>query len=161
MADMKKQDIVGDFKEYTLSLYDGSEKTVYVTEVETPFPEGKLIVSRTDTSGVITHCNDAFVFMSGYQEDELIGQPHSILRHPDIPKAAFKDAWDTINNKQKWNGYIKNLRKDGGFYWTFATIIPNIRNGEIVGYASVRRKPAMNKVEQAKALYQKMLAEEP
>jgi len=73
MADMKKQDIVGDFKEYAMTLYDGSAKTVFVTEVETPFPEGKLIVSRTDISGVITHCNDAFVFMSGYQEDELIG----------------------------------------------------------------------------------------
>ena len=157
---MNKDDIVGDYQEHILSVYNGSDKTVYVTALETPFPEGKLIVSRTDTEGVITHCNEAFVYMSGYQEDELIGRPHSILRHPDIPKAAFKEAWDTIKNKQKWNGYIKNLRKDGGYYWTYATIIPNIRNGEIIGDASVRRKPSRKKVNQAKALYSQMLAEE-
>lgn len=160
MSDMNVDDIVGDYQEHSLSLYGGGTKKVYVTEIETPFPEGKLIVSRTDTTGVITHCNAAFVYMSAYDEHELIGQPHSILRHPDIPKAAFKDAWDTIKNRQKWNGYIKNLRKDGGYYWTFATIIPNIRQGEIVGYASVRRKPAVNKVKETEALYKEMLAEE-
>lgn len=69
---MNKDDIVGDYQAHTLSLYDGSEKTVYVTDLETPFPEGKLIVSRTDTEGVITHCNEAFVYMSGYHEQELI-----------------------------------------------------------------------------------------
>lgn len=157
---MKKEDVVGDYKEYTLSLYDGSEKTVYVTDIEKPFPEGKLIVSRTDTQGIITHCNEAFVFMSGWKEEELIGQPQNILRHPDIPKAVFKDIWDTLGANKKWSGYLKNLRKDGSYYWVNATVIPNVRNGEVVGYASVRRKPAANQIKKIEVEYAKMREQE-
>lgn len=154
MKDMQPADIAGEFREHRLSYHDGSARRVLVTEIETPFPEGKLIVSRTDTAGIITHCNPAFVYMSGYSEAELIGQPHHILRHPDMPAPAFKDLWDTIAQRRKWHGYVKNLRKDGGYYWVYATVVPNVRQGRVVGYTSVRRKPSRKRVEEAAALYQ-------
>ena len=125
-----------------LSYSDGTTRTVYATDVETIFPAGQLIVSRTDLSGIITHANDAFVTMSGYTRDELIGAPHHILRHPDMPGAAFKGLWDEVVAGRKWHGYVKNLRKDGAFYWVYATAVPNIRQGVIVGFTSVRRKPS-------------------
>jgi aerotaxis receptor len=147
LKDMQPEDIVGNSKEIILELYGGLKRRVFVSEIETPYPDGKLIVSSTDPSGVIKKVNQAFVEMSGYSESELIGSPHSILRHPDMPPVAFKDLWDTICNEKIWQGYVKNLRKDGGFYWVKATVIPNIRKGKIVGYTSVRRKPARSKIE--------------
>lgn len=150
---MKAEDIVGDFTEVTLELYGGLSRKILYTELEIPYPDGKLIVSTTDTAGVITHVNRSFVEMSGYEEEELIGAPHSILRHPDMPPAAFKDLWDTVNKGVKWQGFVKNLRKDGGYYWVKATVIPNVRNGEVMGYTSVRRKPSKTKVEECIKLY--------
>jgi aerotaxis receptor len=94
---------------------------------EVPYPDGRLIVSRTDLDGIITHANRSFIEMSGYSEEELIGAPHSILRHPDMPKAAFQDLWDTVQSGKIWQGYVKNLRKDGCYYWVKATVIPNVR----------------------------------
>ncbi|HEC05552.1 MAG TPA: PAS domain S-box protein [Thiolapillus brandeum] len=156
MQDMSPSDIQGDFRKTTLNHYDGSQRVVLVTDNETPYPEGKLIVSRTDTNGNITHCNRSFVDMSGYDESEIIGQPHALLRHPDMPAAAFEDLWKTVQNGNKWHGYVKNLRKDGGYYWVYATVIPNVRNGKIVGYTSVRRKPSRKKVEEAISTYANM-----
>jgi len=153
LHDMKAEDIVGDFTEVTLELYGGLSRKILYTELEIPYPDGKLIVSTTDTAGVITHVNRSFVEMSGYEEEELIGAPHSILRHPDMPPAAFKDLWDTVNKGVKWQGFVKNLRKDGGYYWVKATVIPNVRNGEVMGYTSVRRKPSKTKVEECIKLY--------
>jgi len=144
----------------TIHYYDGRSKEMPVVDKEVPYPDGRLIVSRTDKAGVITHCNQSFIDMSGYAEDELIGQPHSILRHPDMPAAAFKDLWDTLERGDKWHGYVKNLRKDGTYYWVYATAIPNIRNGETVGYTSVRRKPSRTQVNACIKLYATMLAEE-
>lgn len=143
-----------------INYFDGTQNERTLVDEETPFPEGKLIVSRTDTEGLITHCNQAFVEMSGFGTDEIIGKPQHILRHPDMPSAAFKDLWDTVQQKKKWNGYVKNLRKDGSFYWVYAVVVPNIRNGEVVGYASVRRKPSRTKVAAAEKLYKTMLAKE-
>lgn len=156
MQDMNPSHIRGEYKEMTLNHFDGTQRTVLITEIETPYPEGKLIVSRTDTDGRITHCNRSFVDMSGYEESEIIGQPHALLRHPDMPAAAFEDLWKTIQAGNKWHGYVKNLRKDGGYYWVYATVIPNIRNGQVVGYTSVRRKPSRQKVEAAIASYATM-----
>jgi len=153
LHDMKAEDIVGDFTEVTLELYGGLSRKILYTEIEIPYPDGKLIVSTTDIKGVITHVNHSFIEMSGYEEDELIGAPHSILRHPDMPPAAFKDLWDTVNKGVKWQGFVKNLRKDGGYYWVKATVIPNVRNGEVMGYTSVRRKPSKTKVEECIKLY--------
>ena len=143
-----------------LTYFDNTSGDRQIVDEEVPFPEGKLIVSRTDTKGNITHCNQAFVEMSGFCEDELIGQPHYVLRHPDMPKAAFKDLWQTIQTKSKWSGYVKNLRKDGKYYWVYAVVVPNIRHGKVVGFASVRRKPSRTKINESELLYKTMLAEE-
>lgn len=153
MKDMSPDDIVGEYKKTLLKFTDGSERVVYTTEIETPMPSGRLIVSRTDAEGIITHVNQSFVDMCGYTEDELINTPHHILRHPGMPAVAFKGLWDTLAESKKWHGYVKNLRKDGGYYWVFATVIPNIREGKLMGYSSVRRKPSRQKVEEAEALY--------
>ena len=156
LPDMNPSDINGEGTEQEMSYYDGSTRKVLVTEKEVDYPDGKLIVSTTDLNGNITHVNRAFVFMSGFTEDELIGQPHAILRHPDMPAAAFKDLWDTVQKGDKWHGYVKNLRKDGAHYWVYATVIPNVRKGEVVGFTSVRRKPSRKKVEEAAELYKTM-----
>jgi len=140
-----------------LTYTDGTSRTVYATDVEVPFPEGRLIVSRTDLTGIITHANDAFVEMSGYQREDLIGAPHHILRHPDMPKLAFKSLWDDVSAGKKWHGYVKNLRKDGAYYWVYATAVPNIRNGEIVGYTSVRRKPSRTRINELIPVYRQWL----
>jgi len=153
IEDMKAEDIVGEYKETILQLYGSIARVVLYTEIETPYPDGKLIVSTTSPEGIITHVNRSFVEMSGYSADELIGSPHSILRHPDMPSVAFKDLWDTLARGEKWQGYVKNLRKDGGYYWVKATVIPNIRNGRLVSYTSVRRKPSRSKVEECCKLY--------
>jgi aerotaxis receptor len=153
LSDMTREEIVGDYKEIVLNLYGSGYRKIFYTEIETPYPDGKLIVSTTDKLGIITHVNQSFIEMSGYSEAELIDMPHSILRHPDMPAVAFKDLWDTVNRGEKWQGIVKNLRKDGGYYWVKATVIPNIRNGRVVGYTSVRRKPSRKKVNECIQLY--------
>lgn len=160
MENMSSEGILGDYYETTISLYEQGDRTVFVSDQEIPFPEGKLIVSRTDNAGVILNCNISFIEMSGYTEAELIGQPHSILRHPDMPSIAFQGLWETVMRGEKWHGYVKNLRKDGAYYWVYATVIPNVRNGEIVGYTSVRRKPSRKKIQECEVLYAQLLAEE-
>ncbi|MFO1425559.1 MAG: PAS domain-containing protein [Steroidobacteraceae bacterium] len=156
MRDMVPDDVAGPYREHVLHYHDGTQRRVLVTDIEVPYPDGKLIVSRTDPLGIITHANQAFVEMSGYSEQELIGAPHHILRHPDMPPAAFKDLWDTLAAGRHWHGYVKNLRKDGRFYWVYANALPNVRNGMVVGYSSVRRKPSRRKVEECMKLYPTM-----
>ena len=151
LDDMAKP--TGDATEYNLTFFDGTTRTVYDTGVERPYRDGILIVSRTDLNGVLTHVNDAFVEISGYTEDELIGKPQHILRHPDMPKAAYADLWKTVKEGKKWHGYVKNLCKDGSHYWVYATVVPNVRRGQTVGYTSVRRKPSRSKIEETAAQY--------
>ncbi len=158
LADMAQPDVPS--KKCTLTYTDGSSRVVFTTSLEVPFPQGRLIVSRTDLTGLITHANDAFVEMSGYTREELMGAPHHILRHPDMPKVAFKGLWDDVAAGKKWHGYVKNLRKDGSYYWVYATAVPNVRNGVIVGYTSVRRKPSRTKINELIPLYQQWLDEE-
>ncbi|PWQ97181.1 PAS domain-containing protein [Leucothrix pacifica] len=160
MQDMHQDDVVSSCIEQVLVYHDDSRRKVYVADQEVPFPEGKLIVSRTNEAGIITHGNQSFVEMSGFTEDELIGQPHHILRHPDMPKAAFKDLWDTLARGEKWSGYVKNLRKDGAYYWVLATVVANIRGGEVTGYTSVRRKPSRERIAECIELYRQMRLEE-
>lgn len=157
MKDMESGQLAGEARAVRLRYFEGFERTVYATEIEAPFPEGRLIVSRTDPKGFITEVNDSFCEISGYSEAELLGQPHSILRHPDMPAVAFKDLWDTVLAGKRWNGYVKNLCKDGRFYWVYATVIPNVRGGKIVGYTSVRREPSRTKVREADALYKTLV----
>ena len=151
---------VADAIESRLTYTNGDSRTVFASHVEVPFPEGRLIVSRTDLEGILTHANDAFVELSGWERDDLIGKPHHILRHPDMPKAAFKDLWDTVEAGKKWHGYVKNLRKDGSYYWVYATAVPNIRQGKIAGYTSVRRKPSRTRIEALIPVYRDWLAQE-
>lgn len=160
MQDMHQDDVVSSCVEQVLVYHDESRRKVYIADQEVPFPEGKLIVSRTNEEGIITHGNQSFVEMSGFTEDELIGQPHHILRHPDMPKAAFKDLWDTLARGEKWSGYVKNLRKDGAYYWVLATVVANIRGGEVTGYTSVRRKPSRERIAECIELYRQMRQEE-
>ena len=142
------------------TYYDGSSRQVVVTDVETRFPTGELIVSQTDQDGVITTCNEAFVIMSGFTKEELIGAPHSILRHPDMPRSAYADLWSTVQQGKRWSGYVKNLRADGGYYWVYATVIPKVRGGEIVGHTSVRREPSRDMVSEMEKLYAEMVKAE-
>ncbi len=135
----------------------GHECAVYCTDTETPFPDGCLAVSRTDLNGIITHANEAFITLSGWSREELVGSAHNILRHPDMPAITFADMWETLQAGRKWHGYVKNLRKDGGYYWVYATVIPNIRHGQIQGYTSVRRKPARAKVAEHSEFYAQIL----
>jgi PAS domain S-box-containing protein len=160
MRDMDLEFVKGEAREVVLDLYAHGKRRVWVVDEEVPYPDGRLIVSRTDLDGIITHANRSFIEMSGYSEEELIGAPHSILRHPDMPKAAFQDLWDTVQSGKIWQGYVKNLRKDGRYYWVKATVIPNVRGGKIISYTSVRRKPERRKVEECIALYARMRAEE-
>jgi PAS domain S-box-containing protein len=157
MQDMRPEDVTGQGTAQVQEYYDGTSRQLIVTEVETLFPTGELIVSQTDNDGIITMCNEAFVRMSGFTREELLGQPHSILRHPDMPRAAFADLWTTVSQGKRWSGYVKNLRRDGGFYWVYATVIPKIRDGAVVGHTSVRRQPSRAKVESLAAVYADML----
>ncbi len=108
----------------------------FLFEVEVP--QDELIVSRTDLNGVITYANDLFIRISGFTKDELIGQNHNIVRHPDMPQEIFNNLWDTIKDEKKWNGNVKNLRKDKSFYWVNATISGVYKDGVLVEYKSIR-----------------------
>ncbi|MFA6137943.1 MAG: PAS domain-containing protein [Sulfurimonas sp.] len=113
-----------------------------------------FLVSQTDEKGVILFANDVFCKIAGYTIDELIGKNHNIVRHPDMPKVAFKDLWDTVKQDKIWRGYVKNRTKDGGFYWVFATVYPMhdaVRNART--YLSCRRKPSTQEINEAQALY--------
>lgn len=160
MQDMNSSNVSEPYTVHKIQYHDGNTRKLLLKDKEIPFPEGKLIVSRTDLDGVITHGNQSFVEMSGFDEEELIGQQHYILRHPDTPAAAFKDLWETLQRKEKWHGYMKNLRKDGAYYWVYTTVIPNIRKGKIIGYTSVRRKPSRTKINERIPLYAEMIREE-
>lgn len=113
-----------------------------------------FLVSQTDERGIIIFANDDFCKIAGYKLDELIGEPHNIVRHKDMPKAAFKDLWDTVKSGKVWNGYVKNSTKDGRFYWVYATVYPMfdpVRNAKT--YMSCRRKPSKQEIENAISLY--------
>jgi len=134
------------------------KKSVTPTSVERQMREDDFIVSKTDTKGRITYGNRIFIEFSGYTEQELLGVQHNIIRHPDMPRAVFKLLWDAIQAKRECNAYVKNMAKDGSFYWVFANVTPNYdREGNIIGYFSVRRKPKASGVKTVTGLYQAML----
>jgi methyl-accepting chemotaxis protein len=124
-----------------------------VTGVERQMRDGETIVSTTDTRGVITHVNDTFVEISGFSRDELLGAPQNIVRHPDMPAAAFKDLWDTIQAGRPWVGLVKNRCKNGDHYWVEAHVAPIRQSGQVTGFLSVRRRPGRDQVAQAETLY--------
>jgi len=127
--------------------------------VETEVPQEELIISRTDLEGKITYANETFCEISGYDEEELIGKPHNIVRHPDMPSSAFADLWDAIQNKKQWIGVVKNLRKDKGFYWVKAIVSGVYKNGELIEYKSLRTPINYEEKLQHQKLYDKMRKE--
>lgn len=131
------------------------------TGVERTFREHEIIVSKTDLTGKITYANDVFLRVSGYTEDELLGQPHSLIRHPDMPRAVFKLLWDRLADGREVFAYVNNLASNGDNYWVLAHVTPSVgANGSIVGYHSNRRVPDRDAVRRISALYGQLLAEE-
>ncbi len=128
--------------------------------IETEIPQNDVIISRTDLKGVITYANDTFAEISDYTIDELIGKPHNILRHPDMPKSAFADLWATIKAGNIWQGYVKNLRKDRGYYWVYAEVSGVYKDGEVVEYKSIRSWVPKEKRRQMQKIYDKMRFED-
>lgn len=123
--------------------------------------EEDFIVSKTDLKGTITYGNRIFIDISGYSERELLGAPHNILRHPDMPRSVFKLLWDSIQAGREINAYVKNLSSDGGFYWVFANVTPSYdERGALAGYYSVRRKPHPRALPVIADLYRTLLEAE-
>ncbi len=126
-------------------------------DTEVKFPGG-VMITETDTKGRITYVNRKFVNMSAYSKDELLGSPHSIMRHPDMPKCLFKNMWESLKKDQIWKGYVKNLRKDGAYYWVIVYVEPKFNeNGEIVGYIAARKVPGEQTIEEIKSKYGELL----
>jgi len=116
--------------------------------------EADFLVSQTDEKGIILFANDDFCKVAGYSLDELVGKPHNVVRNPEMPKAAFKDLWNTVKNGDIWSGYVKNSTKDGGFYWVFATVYPKYDSDtNQKTYISCRRKPSAQEIQEAQDLY--------
>lgn len=126
---------------------------------ETLLNEGELIISKTDVTGKITYANRTFMQIAQLDEPELLGIQHNIIRHPDMPRGAFKLLWDTLKQGKEFFAYVKNMSKDGGFYWVYANVTPDYDcDGQLAGYYSVRRKPSRKAIEVITPVYQAMLA---
>jgi len=117
------------------------------------FPEDSYILSETDEHGIIIYVNELFCEVAGYTEDELIGQPHNIIRHKDMPHIAFKGLWDDVQSKGFWDGYVKNARRDGGYYWVYATVLKKVTQNGNISYLSIRTVPSRMKVQYSEELY--------
>jgi len=127
--------------------------------IETEVPQDELIISRTDLKGTITYANELFCSVSGYTLDELIGKPHNIVRHPDMPSQAFKELWQTIQNKERWQGIVKNMTKEGGFYWVNALVFCVYKAGVLVEYKSLRSPISHDDKLKHQKLYDKLRQE--
>jgi PAS domain S-box-containing protein len=139
----------------------GERRTVQPTGQERTFSPDELIVSKTDLRGVITYANDVFLRVSGYPMHAVLGRPHNLIRHPEMPRAVFRLLWDALADRQEVFAYINNLAADGAHYWVLAHVTPSYGpDGAIVGYHSNRRSPASRGVERLRPLYRRLLAEE-
>ncbi len=134
------------------------KKNLPVTGQERTYDKDVAIISTTDLKGIITYANPEFVEVSGFTEEELIGRNHNIIRHPDMPPAAFKDLWETVKQGQPWHGMVKNRCKNGDHYWVDAFVTPIWDNGEISGYQSVRTLPTRDQIDDAETLYREINA---
>ena len=130
-----------------------------VTQSEYPFPSGRALVSTTDLQGRLLYCNPAFIEVSGFVREELLGQPHNLIRHPDMPEEAFRDMWETISSGVPWSGLVKNRRKNGDHYWVLANVTPLLDGDHPVGYMSVRTEASRDQIDAAEQLYATMRAE--
>lgn len=139
----------------------GAHRTLRPTGVERTFSADELIVSKTDPRGVITYANDVFLRVSGYEMADVVGQPHNLIRHPEMPRAVFALLWETLAARRELFAYINNLAADGAHYWVLAHVTPSFgAGGSVVGYHSNRRKPSPRAVERIRPLYDRLLAEE-
>lgn len=128
---------------------------------ETKVAQDDFLVSKTDLKGRITYCNREFMKIAEFDESELLGKPHSIVRHPDMPKAVFKILWEHIQNKNEVFAYVKNMTASGGYYWVYANVTASLdANNQIVGYYSVRRKANERALEEIQKLYSVLLDKE-
>jgi PAS domain S-box-containing protein len=135
--------------------------TVHPTGREQTFSPNDIIVSKTDVKGLITYTNRTFLDVSGYTEEELLGEPHNIIRHPDMPQCVFKLLWDTIEQGQEIFAYVKNMAKNGDSYWVFAHVTPSFNDAkQIIGYHSSRRLPERPQVKLFEEIYAQIRAEE-
>jgi len=130
-----------------------------VTQVEQPYPRGKYIVSRTDLKGTLTYANQTFIDISGFSREELIGKNHNVVRHPDMPAAAFAHLWATVKTGRPWRGMVKNRCKNGDHYWVEALIVPVRQDDRTIGYMSVRTEPSRDQVAAAETLYKQLNAQ--
>lgn len=128
-------------------------RNVVPTGHESYFGRDELIVSKTDLHGKITYANRIFLRVAGFDEAELIGQPHSIIRHPDMPRSVFGLMWQTLHAKREIFAYVVNLARNGDHYWVLAHVTPSYVDGEVVGYHSSRRKPEASAISASEALY--------
>lgn len=147
--------------ELLVKRFTKADMPEFLLDEEMRFEPNNLIISRTDLRGTITYCNDAFAKMSGWTKEELLGSNHNLLRHPDMPRVAYKVVWDQIKAKREFYGYVKNLRKNGGFYWVFAYITADLdENGEIAGYTSYRRYAPKLAIDAMEPIYKGLLVVE-
>ena len=124
-----------------------------VTQRKYPYPGEQRLISTTDLKGIITYCNDAFVEVSGYDSQELLGAPHNLVRHPDVPSAVFAHRWQPLKSGEPWMGIVKNRRKNGDHYWVNAYVTPILdEQGKVSGYESVRTRPEREQISRAEAL---------
>jgi PAS domain S-box-containing protein len=130
-------------------------------DMEKHLSDSDFIVSKTDKKGLITYGNDKFIEMSGYTESELLGAPHNILRHEDMPKIVFKLLWDRVQSKDEIFAFVKNKCKNDDYYWVFANVTASLdKDGKIIGYYSVRRKPNPEAIKAIIPIYEELLAQE-
>jgi len=132
------------------------KKNLPITNTEVPFPEGEEIISTTSLKGIITSFNDTFQKISGFDSDELLDKNHNVIRHPEMPPAAFDDLWKSMKSNHHWMGLIKNRVKNGDHYWVDGYVSPIIENGDVTGYESVRTKPSRERVARAERVYQRL-----
>ena len=132
-----------------------------LTGIERSIIDNELIVTKTDLRGCIVYANTVFISISGYSEDELLGQPHNCIRHPHMPRAVFRLLWDTVHSGNEFFGYVMNLSKNGDHYWVFAHITPNFDSSRaIIGYHSSRRFARRKAIDAVVPIYQRLLEEE-
>ncbi len=129
---------------------------------EREVPEDRFLVSKTDPRGVITYANEVFCEVAGYTEEELVGKPHNVVRHPEMPRIVFKLLWDTIKQGKEFWGYVKNMAKDGSYYWVYAHVTPSWDESgtRIIGYQSDRRRANKEAVRNIEEIYKKLLEAE-
>jgi len=142
-------------------MYDRTKGKVHPTGIARPWADEELIVTKTDLKGRITYANEVFLRLAQLTEEEALGQPHNIIRHPEMPRCVFKLLWDTLEAKKEIFAFVNNMAMSGDHYWVFAHVTPSFgANGEVVGYHSNRRKPHADQIAKVMSLYKLLLQEE-